>query len=211
MKDSPTFREEGETRYLCVRCRTRHDVPALLTGFPVPAQPLAAEMLQEQLDRVEDRLIRIEDQASDTAAVSRRVLRVVSAEVIDCPALVTLTEDHQAGSRLRQLYRHHYQLTLWCAHPGDPHPWDDAAYAPDPPREWFATDAPYAQLIVKDIGSLSSHWPGSIAVASLPAETGRTRRGSPGDDENHCRCPTRPTGQGSSQHFRPPHRPDDRH
>ena len=59
MKDLLTFREEGETRYLCVRCRTRHDVPALLTGFPVPAQPLAAEMLQEQLDRVEDRLIRM--------------------------------------------------------------------------------------------------------------------------------------------------------
>ena len=28
------YREEGETRYLCFQCRIRHDVSALLTGFP---------------------------------------------------------------------------------------------------------------------------------------------------------------------------------
>ena len=168
MEDLLAYREEGEPRYLCARCRTRHDVTALLTGFPVPDQLSAADLLHEHLDRVEDRLIRIEDQAADTAAVIRRVLRVVSTEVADCPALFTLTQD-RAGNRLRQLYRHHYQLTLWCAHPGYWHPWEDAAYEIDPPREWLTKISPYAQLIVRTL-QLVVPLAGSIAVASLPAE-----------------------------------------
>ena len=95
MEDLLAYREEGEPRYLCARCRTRHDVNALLTGFPVPDQLSATNLLHEHLDRVEDRLIRIEDQAADTAAVIRRVLGVVSTEVADCPALFTLTQDRR--------------------------------------------------------------------------------------------------------------------
>jgi len=169
MEDLLAYREEGEARYLCVRCRTRHDVTALLTGFPVPSQPLAADMIQEQLDRVEDRLILIGDQAADTAAVIRRVLRVVSAEVTDCPALFTLTQDQQARNRLQRLYRHHYRLTLWCEHPGYWHPWDDAAYQIDQPKEWFSKVSPYVQLIVRTL-QLVVPLAGSIAVASLPTE-----------------------------------------
>jgi hypothetical protein len=125
-------------------------------------------MLHEHLDRVEDRLIRIEEQAAGTAAVIRQVLRVVSAEVIDCPPLFTLTHG-QVANRLRQLSRHHYQLTLWCLHPGYWHPWDDATYQIDPPREWLIKVAPYAQLIIRTL-QLVVPLTGSIAVASLPAE-----------------------------------------
>jgi hypothetical protein len=42
MEDLLAYREEGELRYLCARCRTRHDVTALLTGFPVLDQLSAA-------------------------------------------------------------------------------------------------------------------------------------------------------------------------
>ena len=169
MEDVLVYREEGETRYLCARCRTRHDVSALLTGFPVPVQTLAADMVQQQLDRVEHRLSRMEGQAADTAAVVRRVLRVVSAEITDCPALFTLTQDRQAGDRFRQIYRHHYRLTLWCAHPGYWHPWDPASYQINPPKEWFSRISPYAALIVRTL-QLVVPLAGSIAVASLPTE-----------------------------------------
>ena len=164
MEDLRGHREEGDTRYLCSQCRTRHDVVALLTGFPVSAQPL-----QEQLTRMEDRLIRIDGQAADTAMLIRRVLRVVSAEITDCPALFTLGKDHHGGNRVRQLYRHHYRLTLWCAHPGYWHPWEDAAYDIDPPKEWLVKISPYALLIIRTL-QLVVPLTGSIAVASLPAE-----------------------------------------
>ena len=169
MEDLLAYREEGETRYLCARCRKRHDVSALLTGFPVPAQLLTDEVLHQQLDRVEDRLIRIEGQAADTAAVIRRVLRVVSAEVTDCPTLFSLTHDGHTSNKIQQLYRHHYLLTLWCEHPGYWHPWDEAAYQINPPREWLSRISPYAQLIARTL-QLVVPLAGSIAVASLPAE-----------------------------------------
>ena len=168
MEDLLAYREEGEACYLCVRCRVRHSVSALLTSFTAPAEPLAVEM-QQQLARVEDRLIRIEDQAADTAAVIRRVLRAVSAEITDCPSLFTLTQDSEPRSRLRQFYQHHYRLTLWCSHPGYWHPWDHAAYQIDPPKEWFSKIAPYAALIVRTL-QLVVPLAGSIAVASLPTE-----------------------------------------
>jgi internalin A len=169
MQDLLVYREEGETLYLCARCRTRHDVSALLTGFPVPVQSFATDILQEQLDRVENHLIRIEGQAADTAAVIRRVLRVVSAEVTDCPTLFTLTQDKESRNRLQSFYRHYYRLILWCAHPGYWHPWDDATYQIDPVREWFSKIIPYAQLIARTL-QLVVPLAGSIAVASLPAE-----------------------------------------
>ena len=125
--------------------------------------------MQQQLARVEDRLIRIEDQAADTAAVIRRVLRVVSAEITDCPSLFTLTQDRQTGDKLRQFYRHHYRLTLWCAQPGYWHPWDLAAYQINPPKEWFLKISPYAALIVRTL-QLIVPLAGSIAVATLPKE-----------------------------------------
>jgi len=166
MEDLLAYREEGETRYLCARCRVRHDVSALLTGFPLPSQPLAAEM-QQQLARVEHRLIRIEDLAADTAVVIRRVLRAVSAEVTDCPTLFTIAQDDHDGNKLQQMYRRHYRLTLWCMHPGYWHPWKPASYQIDASKDWVTKVSPYAALVVKAL-RLVVPLTGSIAVASLP-------------------------------------------
>jgi len=168
MDDLLAYREEGDSRYLCVRCRTRHDISALLTGFPVPVQPLATDILQ-QLERIEDRLTRMEDQAADTAAVIRRVQSVVAAEMTDCPTLFTLSQKHQASNELKRLYRNHYQLTLWCAHPGYWHPWDAATYDIDPPKEWLSRVGPYVQLVFRTL-QLVVPLAGSIAVVSLPTE-----------------------------------------
>ena len=168
MEDLLAYREESEVRYLCSRCRTWHDLSALLTGFALPAQLPDPDALQQQLGRVETRLIQIEGQAADMAAVIRQVLRAVSAEVTDCPTLFTLT-DRQGAARLQQLYRYQYLLTLWCQHPGYWHPWDEASYQISPPRDWLTRISPYARLIVRTL-QLVVPLAGSIAVASLPAE-----------------------------------------
>jgi hypothetical protein len=166
--DLLAYREEGEPRYLCARCRTRHDLSALLTGFPLPAQAPDENALQQQLNRVENRLVRMEAQDADTAAVIRQVLRAVSAEVNDCPTLFTLA-DRRDAAQFQQLYRHTYTLTLWCQHPGYWHPWNKAEYQINPPREWLTKISPYARLIARTL-QLIVPLAGSIAVASLPTE-----------------------------------------
>jgi hypothetical protein len=168
LDDLLAYREEGEKRYLCTRCRTRHDVSALLTGFEPEGQPLTVE-IKEQLTRLENRVTQIEGQAAETAAVIRRVLRVVSTEVSDCPSVFTLTHDRPAGDRRSKFYQHHYRLTLWCQHPESWHSWDQAAYEIDPPEEWFSKLRPYAALIVRTL-QLVVPLAGAIAVASLPPE-----------------------------------------
>ena len=168
LDDLLAYREEGEKRYLCTKCRTRHDVSALLTGFAAEGQPLAVEV-QEQLTRVENHVMQIEGQAAETAAVIRRVLRVVSTEIPDCPSVFTLTRDRAVGDRLLKFYQHHYRLTLWCQHTECWHSWDQAAYEIDPPKEWFLKIRPYAALIVRTL-QLVVPLVGAIAVASLPPE-----------------------------------------
>jgi internalin A len=168
MKDLLSWREEGETRYLCASCRVWHDVSVLLTGFPAEVRPLQAEISQ-QLDRVENHLIRIEDKAADIAAVIRRILRVVSTEITDCPRLFTLIPNQKADSRLRQVYRHRFRLTLWCEHPESSHPWDNASYEIETSREWLTKVTPYAALVLRTL-QLVVPLAGSIAVASLPVD-----------------------------------------
>jgi Leucine-rich repeat (LRR) protein/GTPase SAR1 family protein len=152
----------------CMECAQEYEIELLLTGFARPAQPLTSEV-QQQLNRVEDRLINMEDQAAEMAAAIRRVLRVVSIEVPDCPSLFTLAQDHPTGNRRLRVFQYHYRLTLWCQHPGYWHPWKRAAYEIDPPREWFAKISPYAVLIVRTL-QLVVPLAGSIAVASQPVE-----------------------------------------
>ena len=168
LDDLLAYREEGENRYLCTKCRTRHDVSALLTGFAAEGQMLAFEV-REQLARVESRVMQMGAQAAETTAVVRRVLRVVSTEVTDCPSVFTLARDRPAGDRRLRFYQHHYRLTLWCQHPGYWHSWDRASYEIDPPKEWFSKMRPYAVLIVRTL-QLVVPLAGAIAVASLPPE-----------------------------------------
>ena len=166
LEDLLAYREEGDKRYLCPKCRTRHDVSALLTGFAAEEQPLTIE-IREQFARVENRIVRMEGQAAETAAVIRRVLRVVSAEISDCPSVFTLARDRPVGDRRLRFFQHHYRLTLWCQHPGYWHSWERAKYEIDPPKEWFSKVKPYAALMVKTL-QLVVPLAGSLAVASLP-------------------------------------------
>ena len=166
------LRENAEITHVpCMSCGTLHQISVLLTGFAVATQPLAAA-----LDRMEDQLSDVRNDVSSMRALSadiadtvRRVQRVVSTEVSDCPRLFTLAPARPAGIRQARIHEHHYRLTLWCEHPGQWHPWDQAEYDLDVPADWFAQVAPYIGLVVRTL-QLAAPLAGAITIAMLPAD-----------------------------------------
>jgi internalin A len=161
-------RELGKSHFSCQECAEDYEVSLLLTGFAIPDQPLKAELtqVQKQLARIEDGVTRTEQYAATSAESLRRVLRVVSTEVTDCPGLFTLVPDQAGMVRRLKIFQKHYRLTLWCEHPGYWHPWSAAAYDLDPPREWFAKVSPYAALIFATL-QLAVPIAGSVAANVL--------------------------------------------
>ena len=156
MQDLLVYREEGETRFLCAKCRTRHDISVLLTGFAQPAVSLQTELdrLHEQfragITSVQAQVSDLQASAADTAHVIRQLLRAVSTEVTDCPRLFTLASDPRPGGMRRlRVDRDHFRLVLWCEHPGHWHPWPAAVYSIDQPKEWATKIAPYAILVFR--------------------------------------------------------------
>ena len=72
---------------------------------------------------------------ADVADTVRRMQRIVGTEVADCPGLFTLWQRKSRVTRDRaRFHQDHYQLTLWCGHPGYEHAWADATYDLDPPK-----------------------------------------------------------------------------
>ncbi len=155
----------------CIECAQVHEIAFLLTGFTVPGEPLAAalDQMHDQLARIESGVIGVKGQAAETAESVRRALRVLSAEVTDCPRLFTLAPERPAGAMRLRFYQHHYRLTLWCEHPGYWHPWVPASYELDPPRGWFAQISPYATLIFRTL-QLVVPLAGSMADVLLPPD-----------------------------------------
>jgi hypothetical protein len=125
--------------------------------------------MHEQLGRIETGILRVEGYTAETADSVRRVLRAVSAEVTDCPSLLSITKDRPDGARALRVYQRHYRLTLWCEHPGYWHEWPRASYELDPSKEWFAKVSPYLKLMVKTL-QIVIPLVGTIAVATLPTE-----------------------------------------
>jgi internalin A len=141
-----TSRNDGDTHYRCPRCRTEHDLSALLTGFSYPALSL-----QPELDRLHAEVAEgdLRAGAADTADTIRRLLRAVTTEMTDCPRLFTLTPADPSQFRRLGLDQRRYRLVLWCEHPGHWHPAPAASYGIDRPREWILGIAPYATLVYK--------------------------------------------------------------
>jgi internalin A len=165
------LREGGIVSIPCMECTKEHEISLLLTGFTIPDRSLGVELDQmyAQLARIENGIIRAEGQAAETADYMRRVLRIVSTEITDCPRLFTLAPERPTGSRLVRFYQNHYRLTLWCEQPGYWHPWVPASYEVDLPKEWFVKISPYVMLIFRTL-QLVVPLAGSIAVASLPKD-----------------------------------------
>lgn len=133
----------------------------------------------------------VQGQAAQIADSVRRVHQIVGTEVTDCPGLFTLAPARPVGVKRVLILQDHYQLTLWCEHPGYEHPWEPATYNLDPPKEWLAQVAPYAvlvfrtlQLIVPLAGAVADALPSAqqtaaqtqlqvmqAIVAALPATT----------------------------------------
>ena len=162
-------RQSGDTTIRCMDCGVQSNIPALLTGFTMPDQPVATEVEQmhhkvANLATSVDGLMR---QASEIADTVRRVNRVVSTEVTNCPRLFTLDRKRPGPLDRIRFHQEHYQLTLWCEHPGSEHAWGPATYDLDPPREWFVQIAPYARLVFRTL-QLIVPVAAAIDVASLP-------------------------------------------
>lgn len=168
------IRESGQTNEVpCMDCGKLQKISALLTGFTVPAEPLAAEIEQihDQLAEITADVTGLRGQAaelSDIADTVRRVHRILSTEVTDCPRLFTLGRKKPGlGDRLR-FHQDHYQLTLWCEHPSREHPWTKATYHLDPPKEWFVNIAPYARLVFRTL-QIVVPVAAAINLAALPS------------------------------------------
>ena len=174
MKGLLAYREEGETHYRCMDCRTKHDLSVLLTGFtqPVPSLQPALDQLHSDLadvihNEVTDVRNGIDDlkvYAADTAEVMRRTLRAVSTEITDCPRLFTLVPESPSGMQRVKIHQQRYRLVLWCEDPGHWHPWPTATYSITQPKEWLDRIAPYATLIFKALQLVT---PIAAAVAGV--------------------------------------------
>jgi hypothetical protein len=161
-----------------LECGSDHDLSELLTGFAQPDLPLQLELeqLHDQIadvgtgvNRLEGGVNRLESYAAETADSMRRVLRVVGIEITDCPRLFTVTYENPAGVRRLKFYQRHYRLTLWCEHPGYWHPWRDASYSLDQPKDWLVRIGPYATLVFKAL-QLVTPIAGSVAGVVLTGE-----------------------------------------
>ena len=151
MADLLVYREEGENHFLCPKCRIRHGLSQLLTGFSQPVLSLQPELdrLHAEVADVRGGINELKANAADTADTIRRILRAVTTEITDCPRLFTLTPQNLSGARRLRLDQRHYRLVLWCEHPGHWHPWLDASYVIDQPKDWILHVAPYAALLFK--------------------------------------------------------------
>jgi internalin A len=164
-------REAGQAVIPCMDCPQAHEISALLTGFAVPGEPLAAQLdqMRSQLAEIKTVTTDIQGQAAEIANTVRRVQRVVSTEVTDCPRLFSLDLVRPSWTKRARVYQNHYRLTLWCEHPGYEHPWDPATYDLEQPKEWFVKIAPYAALVFRTL-QLVVPLAGAVAVASLPQD-----------------------------------------
>jgi internalin A len=144
----------------------QHDLSALLTGYSQPVLSLQPELdrLHAEVADVKSGVNDLKAYAADTADTIRRILRAVTTEITDCPRLFTLTPEGAAGVRRLRLDHRRYRLVLWCEHPGHWHPWPDASYSIDQPREWILRIAPYATLVFKALQLVA---PIAVAVAGV--------------------------------------------
>ena len=164
-------RENGQTVSLpCMDCGDLYEISLLLTGFTVPAEPLTTviEQMHYQIAGIATGVSGLREQAAEIAATVRRIHRVVSAEVSDCPRFFTLGRKSPSLAERAEFYRDHYQLSLWCEHPGHEHPWDAATYDLDPPKEWLVRIAPYVRLVFRTL-QLVVPVATAIDVAALPS------------------------------------------
>jgi hypothetical protein len=181
-------RENGRTSlYPCADCGELYEISRLLTGFTVPTGTLAVEVEQihTQLTQIKAGVTELRGGVrglhelsaglADVADTVRRVQQIVGTEVADCPGLFTLGQRKPGPRDRARFHQDHYQLTLWCGHPGYEHAWADATYDLDPPKGWYIKVAPYARLVFRCF-SLPCPWPPRSTSPRFPRLTGTMPR-----------------------------------
>ena len=165
------LREREISAVPCMECAETHDISTILTGFTLPGQPHGIDptIIHGQLDRIEAGIVRVEVRAADIAEYVRRIMRIVSIEITDCPRFFSLISEQPTGNRRLRFDRNHYRLTLWCEHPGYWHPWIPASYELDQTKEWVTRIKPYIKLAFMTL-RLVVPLTGSIVVAGMPKE-----------------------------------------
>ncbi|MGH2708155.1 MAG: COR domain-containing protein, partial [Actinomycetota bacterium] len=146
------WREADRLGIDCHECLEGQEVARLLTGFSIPSMPPGSDLerMEAQLEEVAAGIGRLEGYEAAAAHQLRGILKVLSAEVIDCPRLFTLTPATGGWDKAR-FWKYRYRLTLWCEHPGHQHPWSKASYEWTRPREWFSQLGPYLRLLTKTL------------------------------------------------------------
>lgn len=152
LRDIPTIR--------CYECLHEHSVAELLTGF-APAQIALMDVLHEQhrevmagIRHVDTGIEQVQALASEVAGRVRIVLRVVGAEVVDCPCLFTCAPTDPRKRVITRATHEAFRITLWCEHPDRWHPWEPATYFITRPRKWLTSIAPYVRVVVRTLRQL---------------------------------------------------------
>jgi len=169
-------RETSRTNsFPCADCGNVYEISRLLTGFTAPAQPLAVEIKQihDQVTGIAadvNGLRGLSAELAGIAATVRHVHQIVSTEVTDCPRLFTVGLWKEKPSRFnpKKILREHYQLTLWCEHPGYEHPLAKATYDIYELKSWLVNVAPYARLVFETL-QLAVPVAAAIDLAMLPS------------------------------------------
>jgi internalin A len=152
------LREERERSIRCLECLEIFDIHQLLTGFE-SYRATVAEITSGQFDEMRH------DIAENLVAV-RAIVKVLSAEVSDCPRLFTIIPEASQPFDPRKFWMMRYSLTLWCEESGAEHEIDDEPYSFSRPREWFTDIVPYLRIAAQTIGMISPVVAGISAVAS---------------------------------------------
>jgi internalin A len=182
MDDLRVYREEGETRYLCTRCRTRHDITALLTGFRGQELAPHLDQIHAGLTQISNELGSLSATAAQTADLMHKILRAVTTEITDCPRLFTLTSRDSAGLDRLKPGQKHYRFVLWCEHPGHWHSWPAATYDITQAADWVIRIAPAITIMIK---ILQLATPIAVAVTGLALTPGQIQ-----DSQNEIQLAT---------------------
>lgn len=145
----------------CLECDREFNIPELLTGFPGSQREIRVELswlndeiaeITNGIQRIEGSVSRIEALATQSAHSLRRVLKIVSTEVIDCPRIFTMAPPPRTSLReLARVTTDAIILTLWCEHPGEWHPWQAASYELRHEKEWVESLAPYVNFVLRSL------------------------------------------------------------
>jgi hypothetical protein len=139
-------RERDKLQIDCQECDETQNINLLLTGFAIPVDPVALS-----LDKLHERLDRVDVSAAEAADRLRAVIKALSAEITDCPRLFTLVPKDKKKWDPKKAWATGYELTLWCEHPGHEHACRDAQYRLNLPKEWLKKASPYISVVSKTL------------------------------------------------------------